>query len=87
MVSYHDLKTTLNSDSAGRFKLYLGGYKSIGKLTVRDRSGNVKTATFGDMETNYYREVIIDADGESELEVTYSLLCGTNITAAACVAE
>ena len=87
VVSYHDLKTTLNSDSAGRFKLYLGGYKSIGKLTVRDRSGNVKTATFGDMETNYYREVIIDADGESELEVTYSLLCGTNITAAACVAE
>ena len=39
------------------------------------------------MNNNYYREVIIDANGESELKVTYSLLCGTNITAAACIAE
>ena len=87
VVSYHNLSTTLKADGKSRFKLYLGGFHSIGKLTVRDRSGIVKTATFGDMNNNYYREVIIDANGESELKVTYSLLCGTNITAAACIAE
>ena len=87
VVSYHNLTAKLKADGEGKFRLYLGGYKSIGKLTVRDRSGVVKTATFGDTDSNYYREVIIDANGESELKVTYSLLSGTNITAAACIAE
>lgn len=88
LVSYHDFTTTLKADGDSVFKLYLGGHKSLAKLTVRDRSGNnVRTVTFGDLNENYYREVVIEADGESELEVTYSLLCGFNITAAACVAQ
>lgn len=86
-VAYNSFKTTLKSgEEKTAFKLYLGGFESIGKLTVRDRSGNTKTVSFGDMNSNYYREVIIEAEGNSELEVTYSLLCGLNITAAACVA-
>ena len=80
---------TLSLHASGRetFQLLVGGYKSVGALTVRDRSGNVKTVTFGDIGGNYYRAVTIEADGESDLEVTYRLLSGNNITLAACIAQ
>ncbi len=87
IVGYHEMTTTLKCDENGRFKLYLGGHKSVANLTISDRSGNKKTVSFGNMDGNYYREVIIDYKGEGELKVDYSLLCGHNITAAACVTE
>ena len=79
------MRTVLKGD--GTFTLYLGGYQSVAQLTVRDRAGHVKTLSFGDMTGSYYRAVAIETDGGSELEVTYSLRCGNNITAAAVVAE
>ena len=79
------IRTTLKANGGGTFRLYLGGYRSLAQLTVRDRAGNVKTVSFGDIDTNYYREITIETDGGSELEVTCSLLCGQNITAAAIV--
>ncbi len=85
IVGYHEMETTLTCDGKTEYKFYLGGYKSVASFTVRDRSGNVQTVSFGNMDSNYYREVVITADGSSDLEVTYSLLCGQNITAAACV--
>ena len=85
IVGYHEMTTTLKNDGKSQYKLYLGGHKSVGTLTVRDSSGNVETVSFGDMDGNYYREITIDADGNSDLQVTYSLSCGVNITAAACV--
>lgn len=71
------------------YQLYVGGYKSIGKLTVRDRAGNVKTYTFGDMGTNYYRLVSIDCQSEKETEIyiTYTMLSGENVTLAAVTAS
>lgn len=86
VVSQKSLKTTLNADGKTQFKLYVGGFKSLASLTVRDRAGNSKTLYFGDTLSNYYREVTIDTEGEGELEVTYDLECGSNITAAVCVA-
>ena len=59
----------------------------VPKEAVRDRAGNVQTVSFGSMDGNYYREVTVDAAGESDLEVTYRLLCGNNITLAACTAQ
>ena len=75
---------TLRADGNGAFRLYVGGYRSVGQLTVRDRAGNVKTVTFGDMTESYYREIAVETDG-GELEVTHSLLCGSNVTCAAVV--
>lgn len=85
IVGYHEMTTTLKNNGQSQYKLYLGGHKSIATLTVRDSMGNAQTITFGDMEGNYYREVTIDAVGTGDLQVTYSLSCGVNITAAACV--
>ncbi len=87
LVSSRAFTLKLQTSGKERFTLYVGGYQSIGSLTVRDRSGNVRTVTFGDMDSNFYRTVTIDADGESELEVTYRLLSGNNITLAACTAQ
>lgn len=71
------------------YKLYVGGYKAIAKLTVRDRAGNVKTYDFGDMNANFYKEVIIECTSEqdSELYIEYSLVCGNNVTLAAVTAS
>ena len=79
------MTTTLKCDAGEEIKLYPGGYKSLATLTVKDRSGNTETLTFGDMDSNYYREVVINTRNSGKLEVTYSLSCGQNITAAACV--
>lgn len=87
IVSSRCIRTTLQADGSDTFRLYLGGHRSVAQLTVRDRAGNVRTVSFGDMSGSYYREITVAAAGQSELEVTYSLLCGSNITAAAIVAE
>ena len=87
IVSSRAVKTTLYPDGSGTFTLRLGGYRSLAQITVRDRAGNAKTVSFGDMSGNYYREITIRADGGSELNVTYSLLCGDNITAAAVISD
>ena len=64
------------------YTLYIGGWKSMAKLTVRDRAGNVRTVTLGDMRSNYYRKVTIECDSAaaSELYIDYAILCGENIT-------
>ena len=87
IVATRAIKTTLIVNGGDTCRLYLGGYRSVAQITVRDRAGNVRTETFGDMDTNYYREITIEAGGQSELRVEYTLLCGTNITAAAIVKE
>ena len=86
VVSNRAIRTVLKADGNGTFRLYLGGYQSVAQLTVRDRAGNVKTVTFGDMTGSYYRAITLETAGGG-LEITYSLLCGSNITAAAIVAE
>lgn len=65
-----------------QYTLYLGGWKSLATLTVRDRAGNVETFTVGDMTTNHYYKVTVDctAPVESEIYVEFSLLSGSNIT-------
>lgn len=85
LVGYHEMTTTLKNSGENKYKLYLGGHKSVATLTVKDSAGNVQTLSFGNMDGNYYREVTIEANGNSDLEVTYSLSCGVNITAVACV--
>ena len=85
VVGRQSMRVVLKGE--GAFTLYLGGYRSVAQLTVRDRAGNVKTVSFGDLNNSYYRAVTINSDGGSELEVTYSLRCGNNITAAAVTAE
>ena len=85
VVTARAMRTVLTG--GGTFRLYIGGYKALAQLTVRDRAGNVKTVTFGDMEGSFYREIALQTDGGSPLEVTYSLLCGNNITAAAIVKD
>ena len=85
IVNSHEMTTTLKCDGKNEFRLYLGGHKSVGSITVKDRSGNVRTLSFGNMDGNYYREIVISAEGTGDLEVTYSMLCGSNITAVACI--
>lgn len=71
------------------YEIYLGGYQSVAKLSIRDRAGNVKTYTFGDLKSNFYRKVIIDASAEvdSEIYISYTLLSGSNITFSAVAAS
>lgn len=87
LVSNRCFRLTLHASGKETFRLYVGGFESMGTLTVRDRSGNVQTVSFGNMDGNHYREVTVHSDGSSELEVTYRLLCGSNITLAACTAQ
>ena len=64
------------------YTLYIGGWKGLAKITVRDRAGNAQTLSFGDINTNYYRKVTIECDSAtaSELYINYSMLCGENCT-------
>lgn len=85
IVSKRNFHLTLKTEAgAGKtfYTLYVGGWKSVAKITVRDRAGNVKTLTFGDLTSNYYRQIIIECDSDkaSELYINYSILCGENIT-------
>lgn len=89
-VSNHTFELALKVDKdKTHYEIYLGGYQSVAKFTVRDRAGNVKTYTFGDMGTNYYRKVVIDVTAEeaSEIYICYSMLCGNNITFSAVAAS
>lgn len=82
-VSSRNFRITLGTTGEKTsYTLYIGGWKSLAKITVRDRSGNVRTLSFGDLNSNYYRKVTIECeDGEaSELYINYSILCGENIT-------
>ncbi len=82
-VSGRNFDVELTTDgSKVTYTIYLGGYKSVAKITVRDRAGNVETLTFGNLATNFYRKITIECEaGEaSTLYVNYSLLCGDNIT-------
>ncbi len=85
IVGYHEFTTTLKCDGEDEFRFYLGGHKSVATFTVRDKNGNVQTASFGNIDGNYHKEVVVKANGNSELYVTYTLQCGHNIAAAGCV--
>ena len=82
-ASQKDFKVTLSTiEGKMRYTLYTGGWKSLAKITVRDRAGNVRTLTCGDMDNNYYHKVTISCESSSasELYFDYSILCGENIT-------
>ena len=85
LVAGRTVDTTVKLQGSDMITLRLGGHKSLAQLTVRDRAGHVKTVTFGDKAGNYYREVVIQAEGSTDLTITYTLLNGVNITAAAIV--
>ena len=89
-VTNHIFEITLKvTPDKTHYQVYLGGYRSVAKLTVRDRAGNAKTLTFGDINTNFYRMINIDcqSETESEIYITYSLLTGENITFSAVTAS
>ena len=82
-VSNRNFKITLKTvEGKMRYTIWLGGWKGMAKITVRDRAGNVQTLSFGDITTNFYRKVTIECDSAtaSELYINYSILCGENIT-------
>ncbi len=77
LTSQKDFSLEINTDKdADYYILYLGGYKSTAKLTVRDTAGNVKTINFGNIDGSYTKRVIIKAtdDVEGKLYVTYSMV-------------
>jgi hypothetical protein len=89
-VSRRNFEIKLKTDgSKTTYTLYIGGYKSVAKITIRDRAGNVETFTFGNLGTNFYRQIVIECEaGEaSELNINYSLLSGDNITFSAVTAS
>ena len=67
--------------------LFIGGWKSEGKLEIFDKSADteVQTFTFSDPEKSYYRKVTIDMTSETgtDLVVRYTKTSGSNITFAA----
>lgn len=83
-----ELPLSVDSETT-QYQLFLGGWKSIAKLTVRDRAGNVQTYTFGDMTTNYYYKITIDCSAaqDSEIYISYSVLSGENVTVTAVAAS
>lgn len=60
------------------YVFYLGGEYCTADLTVRDRAGNVKTVTFGNMNGAFTRRVAIQVKGsvQSDLYVKYSVNSG-----------
>lgn len=89
-VSGRNFQTVLKTDGTKMtYTIYLGGYKSVAKITVRDRAGNVETLSFGNLNSNFYRQIVIECEaGEaSELHINYSLLSGDNITFSAITAS
>ncbi len=89
-VSNHTFELALKvGPDKTHYEIFLGGYRSVAKFTIRDRAGNVKTYTFGNLDSNYYRKVVIDVTAEeaSEIYICYSMLCGDNITFSAVAAS
>lgn len=74
-TSQKDFSFVINTTSDAKYYvLYLGGNQSTAKITVRDSAGNVKTETFGNIDGEYLRRVVIHttSDVEGQLYVTYS---------------
>ncbi len=77
LTSQKDFSFEINtSKDAKYYILYLGGYQSTAKVTVRDTAGNVKTVNFGNIDGSYTKRVIIETTGDAEgkLYVTYSMV-------------
>ncbi len=76
LISQKDFSFEINTDSSAKYYvLYLGGYQSTAKLTVRDTAGNVKTVNFGNIDGTYTKRVVIKTTGlEGKLYVTYSMV-------------
>ena len=64
------------------FTFYVGGWRSAAKFTVRDRAGHVRTLSFGNIGTNFYKKItlVCEAEKETELYINYALMCGSNVT-------
>lgn len=80
IVSQKDFSLTITT--AGKhayYVVYAAGYKCTAKFTVRDRAGNVRTITFGNMDGKFCRRVIIEcaSDTVSQLYITYAVVSGT----------
>ncbi len=76
IATQKDFSFTLNSTAETRyFVIYAGGYRSTAKLTVRDRAGNAKTVSLGNIDGNYLKRVVIECNAAtaSTLYVTYSV--------------
>lgn len=60
------------------YVIHLSGYMCTAKATVRDRAGNVKTVTFGDLKGKFSKRIVIECDSaeSSTLYVTYSVVSG-----------
>ncbi len=76
LTSQKDFSLEINTASNAKYYvLYLGGYKSTAKVTVRDTAGNVQTVNFGNIDGGYTKRVIIKTTGaEGKLYVTYSMV-------------
>ena len=77
LISYKDFSLNLKVDTTRRFYvLNLGGEQCTVKLTVRDRAGNARTVTFGDLNGVFRNRIVISAQGEAESEiyVTYAVV-------------
>ena len=75
--SQKDFSFEISADSSAKYYvLYLGGYRSTAKVTVRDTAGNVKTVTFGNVDGTYVNRVIIEKNDflSGTLYVTYSMV-------------
>jgi hypothetical protein len=89
-VSHRNFSLTLKTtEGKNTFSIYVGGYKSAARFTVRDKSGNVETIDFGDMDTNFYRKVTLEctSDSPSEIYISYTLTAGNNVTFSAVTAK
>ena len=74
--SQKDFSFEIDTDTEAKYYvLYLGGFKSTAKVTVRDSAGNVQTVNFGNIDGSYTKRVIIEkADNSTgKLYITYSL--------------
>ncbi len=75
--SQKDFSFEINTEKdANYYVLYLGGYQSTAKVTVRDSAGNVQTVNFGNIDGGYAKRVIIETkdNTEGKLYVTYSMV-------------
>ena len=72
---------SLTFDTVGRkayYVVYLSGANCTAKATVRDRAGNVKTISFGNMDGKFSRRVVIECndDSYSQLYLNYHIVSG-----------
>ena len=75
--SQKDFSFEIDTDANAKYYvLYLGGYQSTAKVTVRDGAGNVQTVNFGNINGSYTKRVIIEKTDSAtgKLYVTYSMV-------------